>query len=107
MQITIQYFDDCPNWHDAASLVARYASEHADVEVEHLIIDSVEDAERLQFRGSPTLLVDGVDLFARGDEPVGLSCRVYNTPNGPAGAPTDEQRAAAITARRGNGELES
>lgn len=99
MRITIQYFDDCPNWHEAASLVARYASEHSEVEVEHVIIDSIEEAERQQFRGSPTLLVDGIDLFARGDEPVGLACRVYATPNGPAGAPTYEQLATAVTAR--------
>jgi len=41
--------------------------------------------------------VDGVDIFADADAPVGLSCRVYQTPDGPAGSPTLEQLRAAMT----------
>lgn len=40
--------------------------------------------------------LDGVDAFADADTPVGLSCRVYPTPDGPAGAPTFEQLQAAL-----------
>jgi hypothetical protein len=43
------------------------------------------------FRGSPTVLVDGRDPFADRQAPVGLSCRVYSTPEGLAGAPTVAQ----------------
>ncbi len=36
------------------------------------------------------------DLFAGSDAPVGLSCRIYQTPDGPAGSPTLDQLRAAL-----------
>ena len=51
---------------------------------------SPQDAERLRFRGSPTVLINGSDPFARESDPVGLSCRVFRTPGGLKGAPTVE-----------------
>jgi len=38
--------------------------------------------------GSPSVLVDGEDPFAEPGADVGLSCRLYRTPVGLAGAPT-------------------
>ena len=52
--------------------------------------------ERHWEHGSPSIQVDGVDLFAAPDAAVGLACRVYPTPDGPAGAPTVEQLRAAL-----------
>ena len=54
-----------------------------------VILEAVEtpgDAERLEFWGSPSLLVDGRDPFADQAGPVGLSCRIYRTEQGPRGA---------------------
>ncbi len=59
-----------------------------DVKLEYQLIDSVEAAERAGFHGSPTILIDGRDPFVTGGEPVGLTCRVYRTDEGPQGAPT-------------------
>ena len=59
--------------------------------VERVEVTSPEDAERLSFRGSPTVLVDGLDPFADPSAPVGLSCRVSATPEGLRGSPTVEQ----------------
>jgi hypothetical protein len=50
----------------------------------------------MQFRGSPTVLVDGRDPVLDRDAPVGLSCRVYRTVDGLAGSPTLEQLVAAL-----------
>lgn len=58
-----------------------------DAAVEHM----PEDATRLRFRGSPTILIDGADPFADKTSPVGLACRVLPTPDGLRGAPTVEQ----------------
>ncbi|WP_040493594.1 hypothetical protein, partial [Ilumatobacter nonamiensis] len=55
------------------------------------IVDTPEEAERTRFRGSPSILVDGVDPFTDADAPVGLSCRMYQTPDGLAGSPTLDQ----------------
>jgi hypothetical protein len=42
-------------------------------------------------RGSPTLLVDGRNLFADPDTPPSLSCRLYRAPDGSQqGAPSVE-----------------
>jgi hypothetical protein len=61
------------------------------MKLEYQLIDSPQTAERVEFRGSPTILVDGRDPFASGDEPIGLTCRVYPTEHGTQGAPTEEQ----------------
>jgi hypothetical protein len=99
MNVTLQYFDDCPNWRLVEQHLIELGREFADLHVELQIIDTPEDAEKHGFRGSPSILVDGVDPFARPDDPIGLSCRVYRTPEGPAGSPTlGEMRAALARA---------
>ena len=118
-EVTICYFDGCPHWQQVnerlrslravalemvfgavvgpsglgwihESEVMTYLAELGFL-LRHELVATVEDAEAASFRGSPTILIDGRDPFARGDEPVGLSCRIYQTPNGPAGSPTDAQ----------------
>lgn len=97
MNVTLQYFDDCPNWRVLHQHLIELGREFDDLHVELQLVDTPEAADRCGFRGSPSILVDGVDPFARPDDPVGLSCRVYATPNGPAGSPTvDELRAVLV-----------
>ena len=62
------------------------------------LIQTPEAAEQYGFRGSPTVLIDGVDPFADPDAPVGLSCRMYATDDGYAGSPSLDQLRAAIEA---------
>ncbi len=104
MTIELLYFADCPNWQvtderlrEALRLAGR------DDEVEYRTVETEAQAEAVGFAGSPTVLVDGRDPFADpSGEPAaaGLSCRVYWTPAGLAGAPTVEQLVAAIGAGR-------
>lgn len=96
MDITLLYFDDCPNWRVAEERLAAIAAERADLKVTRHLVDTLEEAERVGFHGSPSILVDGVDVFAEPGAGVGLSCRVYRTPDGLAGAPTVEQLRAAL-----------
>ena len=96
MDITLLYFDGCPNWRVADERLAAIAAERADLKVTRHLVDTLEEAERVGFHGSPSILVDGVDVFAEPDAGVGLSCRVYRTPEGLAGAPTMEQLRAAL-----------
>ncbi len=91
------YFDDCPNWQIADQRLAAIAAGRADVVVTRHRIDTVQDAERVGFHGSPSILVDGVDLFPEPSAGVGLSCRVYRTPEGLSGSPTTEQLRAALS----------
>lgn len=101
MDISLLYFDDCPNWKIADERLAAIGAERADLTVTRHLVDTLEEAERVGFHGSPSILVDGVDVFAEPDAGVGLSCRVYRTPDGLAGAPTVEQLRAALAV--GNG----
>lgn len=95
MKVELLYFDDCPNWKLADEHLQALA-ETRDLQVEHRLVTTPEEAEAARFRGSPTVLVDGRDPFATGDEPFGLACRVYQTPEGPAGSPTRDQLEAAL-----------
>ncbi len=95
MNVTLLYFQGCPNWTVADARLAALSDE-LDLTVERRLVQTPEEAEAAGFRGSPTILVDGRDPFATGDEPPGLACRIYQTPQGPQGAPTVEQLRAAL-----------
>lgn len=98
MEITLQYFDGCPNWKLADERLASLVAERPDIVVTRQIVDTDEEAERVGFHGSPSILVNGVDVFAAAEAPVGLACRRYMTPDGAAGAPTLEQLRTAVDA---------
>lgn len=100
MDVTLQYFDGCPNWQAAHDLVRQALRDVGSASVVTLqAVPTAEEAEAVGFRGSPTVLVDGVDPFADPAAPVGLSCRMFRTPAGLAGAPTLEQLVAALGGR--------
>ncbi len=63
----------------------------------HVLVETPEDAERLGFIGSPTVVVDGRTPLPREDEQSALACRVYWTPQGPAGSPTIEQLVEVLS----------
>ena len=91
MDVTLLYFKDCPNWKQTDAHLNILAAELPDLKVTRQLVESPEEADRVGFRGSPSVLVDGVDPFADLDARVGLACRVYQTPQGPAGSPTLNQ----------------
>jgi hypothetical protein len=97
MDITLQYFDSCPNWKIAEERVRTVIADHGlDADVVYQLVESPEDAEKYRFHGSPTLLIDGVDPFATDDTTVGFTCRVYRTEAGAAEAPSVEQIAQVL-----------
>ena len=96
MDITLLYFEDCPNWKVADERLTAIAAERADIRMTRHLVDTPAEAERTRFHGSPSILVDGVDVFAEPGSEVGLSCRRYLTPGGYGGAPTLDQLRAAL-----------
>ncbi len=99
MDLTLLYFEDCPNWKVADQRLSVIAAELGDLRVTRHLVETPEEAERTQFHGSPSILVDGVDVFAEHGDPVGLFCRRYPTPAGYDGAPTLEQLRSALIQR--------
>ena len=96
MNVTLLHFDESPNWLEADQHLRVLAAEHPDMTIERRLVETVADAETTRFLGSPSIVVDGVDPFADADTPVGLSCRMYRTPDGLAGSPTLDQLRRAI-----------
>ncbi len=99
-RVELLYFEGCPNWRAAAADLSALQEEMG-FELALSEVDSLETAIARDFRGSPTVLVNGTDPFADPAGEVGLSCRVYDTPAGRAGSPTRTQlRAAVVSAGR-------
>lgn len=98
VDVQLLYFDGCPNWHEADRRL-RDALRQADLAESALTmrrVETPEEAEDLRFRGSPTILINGVDPFADPDAPVGLACRLYRTAEGLRGAPSVAELVAAL-----------
>lgn len=99
MHLTLLYSDDCPNWrqaHDHVRQALRLVGA-TDGAVTLQRVTTAEQAKQLNFRGSPTILIDGQDMFAQDDQAAGgLSCRVFRTPDGLGGAPTVDQVVDAL-----------
>ena len=98
MDVTLLYLDDCPHWRttDARVREALTRTGRTEVPVVHRRVTSPEEAEAAQFRGSPTVLIDGRDPFFDPVSSVGFSCRVYRTHDGLAGSPTVDQLVAVL-----------
>jgi len=96
MDITLLYFEDCPNWKLADQRLTAIAAARDDITMTRHLVDTPAEAERTGFHGSPSILVDGVDVFAEPGSEVGLSCRRYHTPDGYQGAPTLDQLRAVL-----------
>lgn len=88
MEVTLLYFDDCPNWKITDDRLLQLADEFDGMTIRRQFVGTPEEAEQYGFRGSPSVLVDGVDPFATEADPIGMSCRMYITPDGLAGSPT-------------------
>ncbi len=97
MDVTLLYFEGCPNWEVADEHLLVLAAERPDLTVTRRLVETAVEADRVGFLGSPSIHVDGVDVFAGPGSPVGLTCRRYVTPDGLAGAPTLNQLRAVLT----------
>jgi hypothetical protein len=100
VDVTVLSFDGCPNGERAHARVRTVLRQLG--APEHLVtvrqVETEGRAQRLFFRGSATVLVNGEDPFADASAPVGLSCRVYRTATGLSGAPAVHELAAALRA---------
>ena len=53
MEITLQYFDGCPNWEVLDRRLAELLDGRSDIRVTRQLVETAEHAERLGFHGSP------------------------------------------------------
>jgi hypothetical protein len=90
MTVELLYFNGCPSYVVTEERLRQIIAEQGmDTGIEMVRVETDDDAQRLRFPGSPTIRVDGRDLFPTGEvRDGGLGCRIYATPDGLAGAPT-------------------
>ncbi len=96
MDITLLYFEGCPNWRVADERLQLLVTGRPDISVTRHAVETPDQAARVGFLGSPSIQVNGVDVFAEPGAQVGLTCRRYPTPDGYEGAPTLEQLRAVL-----------
>jgi hypothetical protein len=101
MNIEVLHIEDCPSWVEAGNRLreALDATGFGETTITYRLLSTSEDAARVAFAGSPTITIDGQDLFPSGSPTTDLACRVYLTSTGLAGLPTTEQLIEAIGAR--------
>jgi len=97
--LEVLYFEGCPN-HEALASRLPELLDHAGLEAELTLqpIESEEEAQRARFLGSPTVRVDGRDIEPDAAERTdfGLKCRLYRTPEGVAGLPSEQLIVDAV-----------
>jgi hypothetical protein len=99
MRVEVLYFDGCPTYRAAEKILRGVlAQEDPEAEVELVAVNTDEEAQELRFPGSPTIRVDGEDLFPVPDRAAyALGCRMYATPEGLKGSPTAEILKEALS----------
>ncbi|WP_405136301.1 organomercurial lyase [Nocardia sp. NBC_01388] len=98
MKLEILQVTDCPNVAVIEQRVRQaLADSPVEIEIEHRVIDDDAQAAGAGMTGSPTLLVDGHDLFAVPGQVPSVSCRLYRTDAGGLdGAPSVAAIRAAL-----------
>ena len=99
VDVTVLHFVGLPELADRARAGERGCRAGRDSGTgDHSDRETIEDAERFKFTGSPTILIGGRDPFPRPGMAPALACRLYSTPEGLAGSPTVDQLVHALGA---------
>jgi hypothetical protein len=107
MRVELLWWRGCPSWERAIEIV-REQMAAVGLDPGDLLVREIADeaqAVREQFRGSPTIRLDGRDIIDPGDAAAGLTCRVYTLRDGRISALPDpaDVAAALLRAREGDG----
>lgn len=80
IEIEVQYFNDCPN---SAEMIRRIKEaingNEEEIEYREILVKDNDHAEKVKFRGSPTLLINGNDIEGLPEpEKPAMMCRYYS-----------------------------
>jgi hypothetical protein len=109
--VELLWWQGCPSTERALTELRSALAEFGLADVELREIRTDDEAVAHEFAGSPTILIDGVELMTaigRGDggEPAGLNCRVYHRRDGrvsPTPDPEDIRQALTLACGRAEG----
>jgi hypothetical protein len=97
MKLDILHVPGCPGAAVLHTLLTPILAERSDLQVTWHIVHNEDQARQQGMTGSPTLLVNGTDPFARPGQQPTLSCRLYpGEDNRPGPAPSITQLSAIL-----------
>ena len=84
MTVELLWWEGCPSHPETLADLERILREEGiGAELRRVEIESDEQARREQFPGSPTIRIDGEDIFPpEASEPYSLTCRIYHLRDG-------------------------
>ena len=106
MRVELLYWDGDPGYMTARQRLVEVLTEDAfETPIQMIAVNSPADAELLEFRGSPTIRIDGTDIH-RATGPVGLHSRLYppdDHPDDPDSEPVPGKRLIRRAVERARG----
>ena len=104
MRIELLWWEGCPSYPEALHQLRDILDEEGVLEEVDLVqVHDDEQARRERFQGSPTIRMDGEDLFPPGEgegEPYSLTCRVYRLGDGRISPTPDPEHVRQAVRRR-------
>jgi hypothetical protein len=102
VQVELLYTEDDPGYMAARqNLVEVLAEDAFETTIQMITVRSAEDATLLEFPGSPTIRIDGVDIDPKGGSGTSLGLRIYANENGASSVPSKALIRAAVVRARG------
>jgi hypothetical protein len=99
MRVELLYWDGDPDYMAARQNLVEVLNEDAfETTIQMISVNSAEDARLLEFRGSPTIRIDGQDVHPESAGEVGLHLRDYP---GSTSVPSKELIRSAVERARG------
>jgi hypothetical protein len=87
MRVELLYWDGDPHYMTARQRLVEVLTEDAfETTIQMIAVNSVDDAELLDFRGSPTIRIDGIDIHPAPPSEIGLILRGYPADDDPSSA---------------------
>ena len=101
-KIEFLFWRDCPSHTQALARLQKVMSEVGNpAAIDEIEVVTEQEAEQLQFPGSPTIRIDGVDIDQDGAAlmEVSLTCRLYRLEDGrPSPLPSEHMIRQALGA---------
>ncbi len=107
MRVELLYWDGDPNYMTARQRLVEVLTEDAfETPIQMVAVNSQDDADLLEFIGSPTIRIDGTDIHPDASARVGLILRAYPADDdldGPATEPIPGKRLIRRAVERARG----
>jgi hypothetical protein len=83
MEVRFLYCEDCPSHVEAIQRLRKVmAEEGVEGAIDVVKVETQEDAEKLRFPGSPTILINGLDIDPSANPYYAVTCRAYRLEDG-------------------------